>query len=75
MNSAVRVISAGVITACFGAVSLPGFFLCAPASGMPMATSSSATRIAIAPDAISAPTPPDTVTSAATIAGVTAPPR
>ena len=43
MNSAVSVISAGVMTACLGAFSVPGLVLCAPASGMFMTTSNSAT--------------------------------
>ena len=74
MKKMVSTMIAGVITLACGACSPLGLFLLAPASGMPMMTRNSATSGPSAPATISAPRPPIHATSAATIAGATAPP-
>ena len=75
MKKIVSTISAGVMMFCFGGCTPSILRSAALASGTPTAISSSATSGPTAPVTISAPTPPIMVTSAATMAGATAPPR
>ena len=75
MKNIVSTISAGVMMF-FRGMRAPGVLcLLAPASGIRITTSSRATSGPTAPHAIRAPWPPLNVTSAAMVAGATAPPR
>ena len=75
MKKIVSMMIAGVMMLCFGAGTPSTWRSAALASGMPTTISSSATSGPTAPATISAPRPPTVATSAAMIAGATAPPR
>ena len=75
MKKNVSMMIAGVMTLCFGAA-MPSCLRSAElASGIPTAINPSATTGPTAPATIKAPRPPTHATSAAMIAGATAPPR
>ena len=76
MKKNVSMMIAGVMMLCFGAAASPSALRSAElASGMPTTINASATAGPTAPATISAPRPPTDATSAAMIAGATAPPR
>ena len=75
MKKIVSMIRAGVTMLCRGGCTPSILRSAALASGMPTTVSNSATSGPTAPATISAPWPPVMATSAATMAGATAPPR
>ena len=75
MKKNVSMMIAGVMMLCFAAEPPSALRSAELASGMPTTSNSSATAGPTAPATISAPRPPTVATSAAMIAGATAPPR